>query len=106
VETAKSVKIFFPDQKGYGTHINISGAGVTKYAKNKENAVKLIEFLSDIEAQKLFAEGNYEYPVNQAVKPSGTVAEFGEFKEDSISLNEVGKYNKKAVEIATKANWK
>lgn len=106
VETAKSVKIFFPDQKGNGTHINISGAGVTKYAKNKDNAVKLLEFLSDIEAQKLFAEGNYEYPVNKGVKASGTVAEFGEFKEDSISLNEVGKYNKKAVEIATKANWK
>jgi len=106
VETAKSVKLFFPDQKGKGTHINISGAGVTKYAKNKENAIKLIEFLSSVEAQKMFAEANYEYPVNPSVKASGTVASWGEFKEDTLSLNEVGRYNKKAVEVATKANWK
>lgn len=106
VETAKSVKLFFPDQKGKGTHINISGAGVTKYAKNKENAIKLIEFLSSVEAQQMFAEANYEYPVNPSVKASGTVASWGEFKEDTLSLNEVGKYNKKAVEVATKANWK
>lgn len=106
VETAKSVKVFFPDQKGLGTHINISGAGVTKYAKNKENAIKLIEFLSSVEAQQMFAEANYEYPVNPAVKPSGTVASWGTFKEDTLALNEVGKYNKKAVEVATKANWK
>jgi len=106
VETAKSVKIFFPDQKGKGTHINISGAGVTKYAKNKENAIKLIEFLSSVEAQQMFAEANYEYPVNKNVKPSGTVASWGTFKEDTLLLNEVGKYNKKAVEVATKANWK
>ena len=106
VETAKSVKIFFPDQKGKGTHINISGAGVTKYAKNKDNAIKLIEFLSSVEAQQMFAEANYEYPVNPSVKASGTVASWGEFKEDTLSLNEVGKYNKKAVEVATKANWK
>ena len=106
VETAKSVKIFFPDQKGKGVHMNISGAGVTKYAKNKENAIKLIEFLSSVEAQQMFAEANYEYPVNPSVKASGTVASWGEFKEDTLSLSEVGKYNKKAVEVATKANWK
>lgn len=106
VETAKSVKIFFPDQKGKGTHINISGAGVTKYAKNKANAIKFIEFLTSVEAQQLFAKGNYEYPINPKVKPSGIVASWGRFKEDKLSLNEVGKYNKKAVQIATKASWK
>lgn len=106
VETAKNVKIFFPDQKGKGTHINISGAGVTKYSKNKANAIKFIEFLTSIEAQQLFAEGNYEYPINPKVKPSGIVASWGTFKEDKLPLNEVGKYNKKAIEIATKASWK
>lgn len=106
VEIAKSVKVFFPSQKTEGTHINISGAGVTKYAKNKENAVKLIEFLSGKEAQTLFAEANHEYPVNPTIKASGTIATFGTFKEDTLPLNEVGKYNKKAVEIATKANWR
>ena len=58
LEIAKSVKIFFPAQETTGTHMNISGAGVTNFAKNKENAVKLIEFLSSEEAQATFAEGN------------------------------------------------
>ena len=106
VDIAKSVKLFFPAQKTTGTHINISGAGVTNFAKNKENAVKLIEFLSSEDAQSTFAEGNHEYPVNPKVKPSGTVASWGTFKEDNIALNEVGKNSKKAVEIATQGNWK
>jgi len=106
VEIAKSVSLFFPSQKSEGTHINISGAGITKYAKHPENAQKLIEFLSAKEAQTLFAQGNYEYPVNPNVQASGTVASWGSFKEDTLSLEEVGKHSKKAIEIATKANWR
>ena len=106
IEIAKSLKIFFPAQDTTGTHINISGAGVTAYAKHKENAIKLIEFLSSEEAQAAFAEGNSEYPVNPKVKPSQTVASWGTFKEDNISLSEVGKYTKKAVELASKGDWK
>ena len=106
IEIAKSLKIFFPAQDTTGTHINISGAGVTTYAKHKENAIKLIEFLSSEEAQAAFAEGNSEYPVNPKVKPSQTVASWGTFKEDTISLSEVGKYTKKAVELASKGDWK
>lgn len=106
VEIAKSLKIFFPAQQTTGTHMNISGAGVTYYSKNKENAIKLIEFLSSVEAQEIFAEANQEYPANPKAKPSEIVASWGTFKEDSIQLNEVGKYTKEAVEIATKANWK
>jgi iron(III) transport system substrate-binding protein len=106
LDIAKSVKIFFPAQKTTGTHVNISGAGVTKYAKNKENAVKLVEFLSSEEAQSIFAEGNHEYPVNVKVKPSATVASWGTFKEDTIELNKIGENTKKAVDIATQGNWK
>ena len=106
IDIANSVKIFFPAQKTTGTHMNISGAGVTTHAKNKENAVKLIEFLSSSEAQSIFAEGNHEYPVNPKVKASGTVVAWGTFKEDNIALNEIGKNTKKAVEIATEGNWK
>lgn len=106
VEIAKSLKIFFPAQQTTGTHMNISGAGVTYYSKNKENAIKLLEFLSSVEAQEIFAEANQEYPANPKAKPSEIVASWGTFKEDSIQLNEVGKYTKEAVEIATKANWK
>jgi iron(III) transport system substrate-binding protein len=106
VEIAKSLKIFFPAQNTTGTHMNISGAGVTKYAKNKENAIKLIEFLSSVEAQAIFAEANHEYPANPKAKISETVSSWGTFKEDNIPLNEVGKQTKKSVEIATKGNWK
>ena len=105
-QIAKSLKIFFPAQATTGTHMNISGAGVTHYSKNKENAIKLIEFLSSIEAQEIFAEANQEFPANPKAKSSATVTSWGTFKEDNIQLNEVGKYNKEAVEIATKANWK
>jgi len=106
IDIAKSVKLFFPAQKTTGTHMNISGAGVTNFASNKENAVKLIEFLSSEEAQSTFAEGNHEYPVNPKVKASATVTSWGEFKEDTIALNEIGKNTKKAVDIATEGNWK
>ena len=106
VEIAKSLKIFFPAQNTTGTHINISGGGVTKYAKNKENAIKLLEFLSSVEAQEIFAEANHEYPANPKAKISTTVSSWGTFKEDTIPLNEVGENSKKAVEIATKGNWK
>jgi iron(III) transport system substrate-binding protein len=106
VEIAKSLKIFFPAQNTTGTHMNISGAGVTQYAKNKENAIKLIEFLSSVDAQAVFAEANHEYPANPKAKISTTVSSWGTFKEDIIPLNEVGKNSKKAVEIATKGNWK
>ena len=106
IDIAKSVKIFFPAQETTGTHMNISGAGVTKFAKNKQNAVKLIEFLSSPEAQATFAEGNHEYPVNPSVKPSATVASWGTFKEDTIDLTKIGQNTKKAVDIATEGNWK
>lgn len=106
VDIAKSVKIFFPAQETTGTHMNISGAGVTKFAKNKQNAIKLIEFLSSKEAQVTFAEGNHEYPANPKVNASATVTSWGTFKEDSIKLNDIGKNTKKAVDVATQGNWK
>ena len=105
-EIVKSLKIYFPAQNTTGAHINVSGASVTKFAPNKANAVKLIEFLTSVEAQGALAEGNYEYPVNVKVKPAGIVASWGEFKEDTIPLNEVWKYTKNAVEVATKGKWK
>ena len=106
IDIANSVKLFFPAQETTGTHMNISGAGVTNFAKNKENAVKLIEFLSSPEAQSAFAEGNHEYPVNAKVNASATVTSWGEFKEDTIGLNEIGKNTKNAIDIATQGNWK
>lgn len=105
-EIAQSIGIFFPNQDDRGAHINISGAGVTKSAKNRDNAIKLLEFLLSKEAQESFAEANSEYPVNAEVKPSELVASWGEFKEDAISLDKVGEFQGEAVKIFQEVGWK
>lgn len=103
---AKSLGIFFPNQKGRGTHVNVSGAGVAKYARNKAAAVKFLEFLASEEAQKVFAKANYEYPVNPKVKPSKLVQSWGAFKAHAINLSLLGENNKKAVAIFDKVGWR
>lgn len=106
VEIARQVGIHFPNQEGRGTHINVSGAGVAKYAPNKENAILFVEYLISDEAQEIFSKSNYEYPVNQNIAPSSTVQEWGTFKEDDLNLTELGKNNKKAVLIFDETGWK
>ncbi|WP_421715328.1 Fe(3+) ABC transporter substrate-binding protein [Arcobacter arenosus] len=105
-EAVKKVKIIFPTFENGGTHINVSGAGVAKYAPNKENAIKFIEFLLSPEAQDLFANGNFEYPVAKGVKKNDVVSSWGTFEDDNISINTMGKYNINAVKIFDKAGWK
>ncbi len=105
-KAVKKVKIFFPKFENGGTHINVSGAGLTKYAPNKENGIKFIEFLASPEAQKLFAEGNFEYPVIANVKSSKLVSSWGDFEDDNISINTLGENNAKAVKIFDLAGWK
>ncbi len=104
---AEMIGIFFPNQgdDGRGTHINISGAGVTKYAKHRENAIKFIEFLASPEAQKVFTNVNYEYPANKNVAPSKLLQSWGKFKEDKIELYKLGKYNVEAVKIFNEVGW-
>ncbi|HSP12142.1 MAG TPA: Fe(3+) ABC transporter substrate-binding protein [Salegentibacter sp.] len=106
VKAGEKVGLFFPNQEGRGTHINVSGAGVAKYAPHKENAIKFIEFLVSEESQKIFAHSNYEYPVNEAVEPAALLQEWGEFKEDTLNLSELGQNNKKAVMLFDEAGWK
>ncbi len=105
VKAGKSVGIFFPNQEGRGTHINISGAGVVKYSPNRENAIKFIEFLSDTEAQKVFAHANYEYPVKPGIEPHSLLQSWGEFKADTINLSLLGINNKDAVLIFDEVDW-
>ncbi len=103
---AKNLRIFFPKLKGHGAHINVSGAGVTKYAKNKDNAVKLLEYLTSPTAQEFYADSNYEFPVVNGTKRGATVKSWGRFKEDKLPINKLGEYNGKAVKIFDKAGWK
>lgn len=106
IKAGEGVGIFFPNQDGRGTHINISGAGVAKYAPNKANAVKFLEFLISKEAQDVFATVNFEYPVNPAAKTSELLKSWGDFKEDNVDLSLLGKNNKKAVLLFDEAGWK
>lgn len=106
VKAANSIKIFFPNQNKEGTHINVSGAGVAKYAPNKANAIKFIEFLASKKSQEIFAKANYEYPVNKEVASSDLLKSWGTFKEDSLSLPALGNNNKKAVLTFDIAGWK
>ena len=103
---AKMISVFFPNQMDRGAHINISGAAVVKYSKNSKNAIKLIEYLANKKAQELYAKANHEYPIRENIEVSDTVKSWGyPFKQDSLSLNELGKNNTKAVEIFDRVNW-
>lgn len=106
VEVGKQIGVFFPNQKGRGTHVNISGAGVTAHAPNRENAEKLLEFLLTEDSQRLFAEANYEYPVVEGVPSAELVSGWGDFKEDSLNLSKLGEFNGEAVRIFDRAGWK
>jgi len=106
VSVGEKVGVFFPNQDTTGTHINVSGAGVTKAAKNKTNAIKLMEYLSDTKAQVQYADANYEYPVNPTVEPSELLKSWGDFKAQDINLSQLGEHNQKAVEILNEVNWK
>ncbi len=105
-EAAAKVAIFWPNQQGRGAHVNISGAGITRGAPNKENAIRLLEFLVSEEAQKLYAEKVYEYPVRPGVAVAGTVKQLGDFKADELNLAQLGKYNAEAVRIFDRVGWR
>jgi len=106
VKVAEQVGVFFPNQETTGTHINISGAGVTKYSPNAANALKLIEFLSGEQAQKQYAEANYEYPVNDSVEPSELLKTWGEFQYQDINLTKLGENNSQSIKIFNQVGWK
>jgi len=103
---AEKVAIFFPDQQGRGTHVNVSGAGVTASAKNKAEAVKLIEFLSGDAAQKIYAESNSEYPVKPGVAWSPVVENWGKFKSDDLNVSVLGDKNAEAVKVFDRVGWR
>jgi iron(III) transport system substrate-binding protein len=103
---ATKVGVFFPNQNEGGTHVNISGAAVTAKAPHKDNAIKFIEYLATPEAQEIFANGSYEYPVVSGLKPNPVVAEFGNFKESNLKVAVYGEKNPEAVKLMDKAGWK
>lgn len=99
VPWAEAVEINFPNQDNRGSHINVSGMALAKHTKHKDNAIKLMEYLSGTAAQKSYAEINMEYPVKADVKPSDLVASWGEFKADELPIFKLAEYHNAAVRL-------
>tara|TARA_B100001996_G_scaffold273382_1_gene214231 strand:+ start:166 stop:1152 length:987 start_codon:yes stop_codon:yes gene_type:complete len=108
VDAGNSVSVFFPNQgeNERGSHINISGFAMTKNAPNKENSIKLLEYLTSVEAQETYVNNSYEYPANPLVKPSEIVQSWGKFKIDKLDLNKLGTYRNEAIKVFDKTGWK
>jgi iron(III) transport system substrate-binding protein len=104
-EWAGAIKVLFPNAKDRGTHVNISGMALAKYAPNKDNAVKLMEFLSSKEAQQIYAEQVFEYPVLPGAEPSAVVKSFGAIHPDKLPLIDIAKYRKQASELIDKVGF-
>jgi iron(III) transport system substrate-binding protein len=105
-DAAARVAIFWPNQGDRGTHVNISGAGITAAAKNVAAARALIEFLATDESQGWYAQTNNEYPVRKDVPVSPLLESWGEFKADPVDVTELGRYNAAAVMAMDRAGWK
>jgi len=99
------LEIFFPNQNGRGTHINVSGAGVTRHSDNPAAAVAFLEFLASDQAQASFPAATSEYPVVDGVPWSDQQIAWGTFKEDTVPLSQLGTHNAEAIRIFNRAGW-
>ncbi|CAM4349508.1 Fe(3+) ABC transporter substrate-binding protein [Paenibacillus alkaliterrae] len=106
VKVAEKIGVFFPNQDTTGTHLNISGVGLTKHAKNKDNAIKLIEYMTGQAGQTLLTQGSFEFPVNEAADIPELLKGWGTFKTQQLDYAKLGEHNKIAVELLNKAGWK
>lgn len=100
------LKLFWANQQTTGTHVNVSGAGITKYAKNVKAANKLLAWLTTDKAQAMFAGLNKEFPANLAISPDKEVAAWGEFKPDTLNLRKLGELQADAVKIMQKEGYR
>ncbi|MGL4398266.1 MAG: Fe(3+) ABC transporter substrate-binding protein, partial [Luteolibacter sp.] len=105
-EAAEKLRVVFPNQGGRGTHVNVSAAGVTKHAKNGENARKYLEFLVTPEVQKLIANGSYEYPISMDLSLCPTHEKWGSFKIDRETFPKMREDQAKAAKLFDAAGWK
>jgi len=98
--------LFWANQDSSGTHINVSGAGVTRHAKHPQAAQQLLEWLSSEAAQADFAGRNMEYPVNPKVAPDPSVSGWGSFKADELNVNEAGRLQAAAIRLMDRAGYR
>ena len=100
------VQIFWADQGGRGTHVNISGGGVTKHAKNRAEAIRFLEWLASPDIQQRFAAVNFEFPANAGVAPLPTVAAWGKFEPNQVNVGTIGRTQPAAVKLMDRAGWR
>ncbi|MGB3535759.1 MAG: Fe(3+) ABC transporter substrate-binding protein [Microcoleaceae cyanobacterium] len=105
-KVASEVGMFFPNQRGRGTHINISGGGVVATAPNPSGATQFLEYFVTPEAQQIFAQGNNEYPVVGSVAAPDVLKQFGTFEENDINVSAYGRLNAEAIQLMDRAGWK
>ena len=106
-EVADRLGIVFPNQESWGTHVNVSGAGVLKHAPHREAAIRFLEYLASDDAQRYFADGNNEWPVVPGVKVDNPVlSDFGDFKRDSLNVSVLGRNQPVSQKIYDRVGWK
>jgi iron(III) transport system substrate-binding protein len=105
-EVAAKLGWIFPNQDGRGAHVNVSGAGILKNAPHKEAAIRFLEYLTSVTAQRYFADGNNEFPVVNGVVANSALQRLGEFKADPVNVVELGRNQPNAQMIFDRAGWK
>jgi iron(III) transport system substrate-binding protein len=103
---ADAIGLVFPDQNGDGAHVNVSGAGVAAYAQHRDNAVALLEFLLSPEAQAMLPAGNEEYPVRSGVPLTAELTALGAFKDETVSIDALGRHQEEAARLFEQAGWR
>lgn len=102
---ADSVRIIFPEFEDGGTHVNLSGMALTKAAPNKDEAIQLMEFLASPDAQSLYAQTNYEYPLSPGTEVSDRVSAWGTFTSDTTPLSDIAKLRPQALKLVQSVNF-
>lgn len=105
-DVVSKVGLVFPDQAGAGTHVNISGAGVAAHAQRRDHAVRLLEYLVSDEAQRLLAPLNDEFPIRPDIAPAPELAALGDFKQEDIPLDALGRHQAEAARIFEEVGWR
>ena len=105
-EVAQRMGVFWPNQADRGVHMNVSGVALTQSSRNKDNAIRLIEFLSTQESQQWYAEVNGEYPVLADANIGELLQSWGEFKADTIEMGKLGEFNPQALRMMDRVGWK
>lgn len=101
-----NLAFFWPNQDDRGTHVNVSGAGVTKHSDNKKAAIEFLEWLSSDEAQEIYAQVNLEYPAKQDIPVDPIVDAWGDFKPDVINVEQAGELQADAIRLMDRVNYR